>query len=282
MKQRVVTLALLTSLCFTGVLASSSAQAEEQMAPINSSGVVLIDLPASSAESIRLDIKQARFASQSVGRLVLDAQGIDFKKGSLNGLGAEVTEGNFDNVLVDSLKLNASAFSFDSLELLNHRRFVLDNPVNATVDLRISEENLNRFFANPKTIQKLEKAVAKKMGNLALVNFSNPSLKLQDKNRVRLSLNTSFANAVAAPMEFDGRLGVENGKLVFTSLKLLSNGVQLPVDVSDVFQKKLNEMVDLEKLGKNNFVIHADSLRISNRAVEVKGTAALTRLDFGN
>lgn len=250
--------------------------------PINSSGVVLIDLPASSAESIRLDIKQARLAAQSVGRLILDAQGIDFKKGALTSLGAEVQDGNFDNILVDKLTLNTTAFSFDTLELLNHRRFVLDHAINAAVSMKISEQSLNKFVSNPKTIEKIQKAVSKKTGGMNLISFSNPSLKLMGGNRVKLTLNSTLGNAVVAPMELNGNLAVKSGKLSFENLQLKSNGTQLPVDISDVFEKKLNEMIDLEKLGKNNFVIQAEKLSVTGKMLEISGNAALTRLDFGN
>jgi hypothetical protein len=249
---------------------------------LNSAGVAVIDLPSSTAESIRLDIKQARFASHSVGRMILDAQGVDFKKGALTSLGADIADGNFDNVLVDQLKLDTSGFSFDSLELLNHRRFVLDQPINAKVFLKISEKSLNNFITNPKTMEKLQKAVSKKTGNFNLITFSNPTFKFTDRAKVRLTMDSSLGNAVAVPMEFNGNLNVENGKLVFNNLKMTSNGVQLPVDISDIFQKKLNELVDLQKLGKNNFVIHADKMNVSNHNLEINGTAALTRLEFGN
>lgn len=276
------TLAVAGFCVMLGYTGTQIVRAQSNLPPINSSGVVVIDLPASTAESIRLDIKQGRFASQSVGRLVLDAQGIDFKKGSLNSLGAEVSDGNFDNVLVDSLKMNTQAFSFDTLELLNHRRFVLDHPVNASVALKISEESFNRIVASPKTLEKLEKAVAKKTGNISLIQFSNPSIKFMDRNRVKFSVNSSLANAVGAPMEFTGKLGVEKGKLSFNGLKMTSNGVQLPVDVSDIVQKKLNELIDLEKLGKSNFVIRAQDLSLNKGMMEVRGMASLNRLEFGN
>jgi hypothetical protein len=240
-----------------------------------------VDLPVSSADAVRLDIKQGRFAAQSVGHLMLDAQGIDFRNGTLKSLGAEMSQGNFDNVMVDMLKLNTNAFSFDTVELLNHQRFILDKPVNATVQLRISEDSLNTFVANPKTIEKLEKAVAKKTGNIRLIQFSNPSLKLSDKNRVKVLMGLTFGNAVAAPVEFDGRLVAEGGKVLFKGLQMKSNGVDLPVDISDIFEKKLNEMVDVTKLGKNNFTINADTATVAGKMLDVKGTAALTRLEFG-
>jgi hypothetical protein len=255
--------------------------AQGQPVPINASGISIVDLPVSSADAVRLDIKQGRFAAQSVGHLMLDAQGIDFRNGTLKSLGAEMSQGNFDNVMVDMLKLNTNAFSFDTVELLNHQRFILDKPVNATVQLRISEDSLNTFVANPKTIEKLEKAVAKKTGNIRLIQFSNPSLKLSDKNRVKVLMGLTFGNAVAAPVEFDGRLVAEGGKVLFKGLQMKSNGVDLPVDISDIFEKKLNEMVDVTKLGKNNFTINADTATVAGKMLDVKGTAALTRLEFG-
>lgn len=281
--KKTLSLSLLAGMAICCSVATSGfVQAEtNSLPPINSGGVVMIDLPTSTAESIRLDIKEGRFAAQSVGHLTLDAQGVDFRKGTLKSLTAHVKNGHFDNALVDDLLMKTQAFSFDTFELLNRRRFVLDNPVNSDVSLRISEDSFNRYFSSPQVIGKLEKAVAKKTGNFSLLTFSNPTVKFLDRSRVRLSVMTSVANAMAAPMEFDGRIAADNGKLVFKNLKMSSNGVQVPIDVSSVFEKKLNEMIDLERMGKNNFVIRANSVSMSKGMLEVRGQAALTRLEFG-
>jgi len=267
--------------------ASSSAIPAPSTMPPLTSGTALLDLPSGSAQTITLDIDQGRFANQSVGHLKLSAKGIDFRQGTLNSLGAEIRNGLFDTIPVDLLKLDASAFSFDTLELLNHRRFVLANPVNAAVTLKISESNLNKYLASPKTIEKLEKAVARKTGNIALIRFTNPVLVLGaragkgERNRVKLTVNAQFGDLANTPLEMLGSIGAKQGKLQFENMVLSSNGTQLPVDVAGTFQNKLNEMIDLERLGKNNFTIKANTVNVVGHNLEVTGLAALSRLDFG-
>jgi hypothetical protein len=256
--------------------------------PTLTGGSVMLDLPSGSAENIILDIQQGRFANQSVGNLKLNAQGIDFRQGSLKSLGAEVKDGQFENIPVDLLKLNASAFSFDTLELLNHRRFILAKPVDAGVLVRISEANLNKYLANPKTIDRLEKAIARKTGNVALIKLTNPAIVLGGKamgkgggNKVKLTLNATISDLASTPLELLGTLGSNQGKLQFMDMVLSSNGMPLPVDVASILQTKLNEMIDLERLGKNNFTIRAQNVSVANHQLEVTGQAALTRLEFG-
>ena len=249
---------------------------------LNAGSVAFIDLPESTAQSIILDINQARFAQQSVGRLTLNATGIDFKQGNLQKLKASMQDGNFNNMLVNELVLDSAPFHFDTFELLNHRRFILDKPVSAGVSLKISEANLNSFIRSPKTIGKLEAAVAKKTGGIKLIQFSNPTVEIPNgRSRVKLTMQVSLASALATPVEMSGILTVSGGKLVFQQLKVVSNQVQLPVDIAAVFEKKLNELIDVERIGRSNFSIYAQSLSIHQKTIQILGNATLSRLEFG-
>jgi hypothetical protein len=262
------------------LLLGGAAVAQQTPLTVPQGGVAVIDLPNGSAQTIVLDIEQGRFAEQSVGRLTLNARGINFRQGALDSLSATVQDGQFDTVPVDQLKLVTQAFSFDTFELINHRRFLLDKPVNAQVALKLSEASLNRFFSNPKTIERLEKAISKKTGNLLPVRLSDPGVVFLGKNRIRLNLTAHILEA-PTPLEMVGRLGVQNGKLALSELALASNGVTLPIDLTHILGQKINEMLDFERLGKNQFVIQAQSMSMVGKALEVKGTAALTRLEFG-
>jgi hypothetical protein len=256
--------------------------AESQVAPINAGSLGVVDIPVSTAKSITLDIEDARFASRSVGRLTLEARGINFRNGVLETLRANMLNGNFDNnIKVDEFIINTSAFSFDTFELLNHQRFVLDKPITAAIQLRISEDNLNNFFTHPKTIEKLEKAIQKKTGGLKLISFSNPSLELLGGDKVKLNTLIVIGDAVGAPLEMIGKMKVKNNKLVFSDLDVTSSDTRLPVDVASVFQSQLNSLIDLEKLGESHFTVQAKNLKISKKMVEIDGNAAMTRLEFG-
>jgi hypothetical protein len=244
-------------------------------------GLVFFDIPSGSADMVRLEIQNGRFDQQSVGNLALALQKVDFKAGTLNSLDAKMTNAQIEEIPLDSLQLKTAPFSFDPFELINRRRFVLDKPVNATVQLRISEKNLNSFLTNPKTMQKLEKAVNKKAGNLGLIAFSSPSFKMTGKNSVQLGMTISLANAMASPVLMNGKLGLQDGQLVIQNMEASSNGVQLPVDVASVIQQRLNEMISFKKLGKNTVNITGNKLNMANGVLDVTGTATLTRLEFG-
>jgi hypothetical protein len=250
-------------------------------APISAGGTAVIDLPSGAAETMRLEIQKGRFAEQSVERLSLMAQGIDFKQGALRQLTAELNNALFDTLPLDALKIVTGPFAFSPQELLGHRRFMLDKPVNASVQLRITEKNMNDFFSNPRLIEKLEKSIAKKTGNISLFKISNPSLTLLGKNRLRCQMNVSLAGAVSSPIEMIGLLGLKNQKLALQDVALTANGTSLPFDMASTFQSRFNEAIDFERIGKKTFQIQANKLTQSGKAFDVQGQVALTRLEFG-
>jgi hypothetical protein len=251
------------------------------MPALNMGSAKAVDLPDGEAKNIRLDIQQGRFNQESVGRLVLDAQNIDFRKGALASLKADILDGYFATLPVDKLSLQTQGFSFDTFELLNKQRFILNNPIEAKVSMMLSEKGLNKFFADPKTLERLEKAVSQKTGNLIQVTFSNPTLKLMSQNRVQFGLNVGLGNALSTPVEMLGLLALEKGNLALTQMQMSTNGVALPFDLATLLQKKLNDLMSFEKLGKNNFVIEAQKMKVTNTAIALDGRASLNRLEFG-
>jgi len=252
-------------------------------APIKAGGAVALDLPDSSAQSISLDIVKGRFSDYSVGHIILSAAGMDFRNGSLQSLKTELTDANFDNLLVDKLQMDAPGFSFDTMQLMNNRTFVLSQPVTAKVNLTLSEDSLNHFLANPKTLAKIEKSIQKQTGGLKLLTFSNPSLSLLGGNRLRVNVTGVVAQGLAVPMEMNGNLALSDGQLVVQNMKLTSGGndLQLPTDVAKSFQDKLNDMINFKKLGKSSLVITADKLKFQGKNLHIEGHATLTKLQFG-
>lgn len=250
---------------------------------IKSGGVVALDIPDSSAQAVTLDILKGRFSEYSVGRIKLTGEGIDFRNGTLQALKAEVAEGDFDNLVVDSLKMATPAFSFDTMALINQRTFILSQPVSAKVNLVITEAGLNRFLANPKTMGKIEKAIQKKTGGVKLITFSNPSLNLLGGEKVKMNVTGVVAEGLAVPIEMTGKLGIQNGQIAISNLAVSSGGndMQLPVDVAKSFQDRINEMIDFKRLGKNNFVINAQSMKLNGKQLQIEGNATLTKLQFG-
>lgn len=252
-------------------------------APIRSGGVAVIDLPDSSAQSVSLNIVKGRFSDYSVGNLTLSGSGVDFRNGTLQGLKADISNADLDNLLVDRLQLNAPAFAFDTMQLINNHTFILSQPVTAQVVLQISEDGINRFLSNPKTMSKIEKSIQKQTGGLKLVTFNNPNFVLLGGNKVKLTLTAIVAQGLAVPLEMTGKIGIQNGQLAMTNLDIQSgeNQLQLPVDVASTFQDKINEAIDFKRLGKNSLVITADSMKVSGKTLHIDGHATLTRLQFG-
>ncbi|MGE0200460.1 MAG: LmeA family phospholipid-binding protein [Candidatus Melainabacteria bacterium] len=271
---------LLLSSLLLAPMAAPAALAESAAMQL---GTAAVDLPDSTAQTVRLELDQARFSEHSVGKLILSLKDVDFRQGQLSSLGAELHDGQFDQVVVDAMNIDTDAFSFDTFELLNHRRFVLDQPITGRVSLSLSEDSLNRFITNPRTLKKLEDAIKKQTGGIKLVTFSNPSIRLYKDKYVQLAMNTVVAGGVVVPMQMQGKLGLKSGNLQIQNLELTSekNQLNLPVDVVNLLEDKLNDLINLEKLGKKDFIIHADSMSIKKGVIALNGSAKFTRLSFG-
>jgi hypothetical protein len=264
--------------------ATGELPANVKVAPaIKAGGVMALDIPDSSAQAVTLDILKGRFSDYSVGRIKLTGEGIDFRNGTLQGLRAEVLDGDFDNLVVDTLKIGTPAFSFDTMALLNQRTFILDQPVTANVNLILSEAGLNKFLANPKTLGKIEKAIQKKTGGLKLLTFSNPSIAMLGGDKVKLNVTGNIAEGLTVPMEMMGKLAIRNGQVSVTNLSVSSGGndLGLPVDVAKAFEDKINEIIDFKRIGKSNFVITADRMKLNGKHLHIEGHATLTKLQFG-
>jgi len=262
----------------TGVPAGASMHA-----PIKAGGVMALDLPDSSAQAISLDITKGRFSDYSVGRVIVSATGMDFKSGTLQSLKTDITDGLFENVPVQKLGISVPGFSFDTMQLLNTHTFVLTQPVNGKVFLTLTEEGINRFLNNPKTLQKIEKSITKQTGGLKLITFSNPNFTLMGGGKIKITVNSTVAQGLAVPLQMLGSLGIRNGQLEITNMTMTSSGnnVQLPVDLAATMQSKINELIDFKRLGKNSLVIYADSMKQTGKSLNLNGHATVTRLKFG-
>ena len=151
-------------------------------------GVETVDLPLSQADLIHLEIKEGFFDESSVGHLNVSMHKVNLRDGYLNSLELGINNGEFEYVFFDSLTLKTAPFSFDTYDLINHQRFSLDQPVNGSVSVVITEAGLNRFIQEPRVRQKIEKSIQKKTGGIKLITFDNPKLELLRKDEVKLSL----------------------------------------------------------------------------------------------
>lgn len=247
-------------------------------------GVAAIDIPESRAKLVTLEITDGHFSQYAMGKMRIELHDIDFRSGSLSSLKTSMTMGDFDNIWVDKMDISTEAFHFNTYELINNRRFELSQAITGNVYLGISENSLNHFLQHPKTLEKLEKSIQKKTGGIKLITIGNPSLKIVKGNQIQLNLTTFLGGQqMQIPMEILGELKLKDDNLVFSNLKVSSQdtALPLPVDVVKIIEKQLNDMINLEKLGKNNFVIHAKSLKMKKGLVEVTGNATFTRLEFG-
>jgi len=270
----------LIALLGTTVFKPDHACAEEK---VLASGVAAIDIPQTKAKLVQLELNDAKFSEFGVNKLTLSLHDVDFQQGSLSSLGMDIANGDFDPIIVDRMTVNTQAFQFDPFILMNQRRFELAQPITGSVALTISEASLNHFLKNPKTVSKIENAIQKKTGGIKLISFQNPSLKLLKGNEVQVDMTATVAEGIAVPVQIVGELALKNQNLAFTNLRMNSqeNAVPLPTDISRVMEKQLNDMINLEKLGKKSFVIRANSLKMKKGLVEVAGNATFTRLEIG-
>lgn len=277
---RVLSVSLAMGLLTVGLFSTLPARAEERVV---AAGVASIDLPESHAKQVSLEIIDGSFNYYNAGKIRVEANAIDFRNGSLGGLHVNVAKGDFDNIWVDQMNIQTAAFNFDTFELLNHRRFVFAQPINGSVNLTISEDSLNHFLQHPKTLERLEKAVAKKTGGMKVMTFSNPQLKMLKDNQIQLDVLTTVGGGIQVPVQMLGKLAILNNNLAFSNLKVVSqnNEVPLPLDVTKPMEKQLNDLINLEKLGKQTFVIRANSLKMKKGVIDIAGDATFTKLEFG-
>ena len=257
------------------------AVASSQITPINLGKAKVMDLPVSSADKLQIVMTNARFDRESVGQLNLSLNGLNLRDGMLQGMSAKVSNGQFENIPVKLLEITSGAFSFDTMTFLNQRKFLLDSPVQGNVTLEVTEKDLNKFLKNPETIERLEKAIAKRTGNIRLVRLTQPELELRGKNDLRMKLTLSLGEAVASQMVADGHLALKDGNPVFSLKQVSSANMPLPVDVAHLIEKEMNKLLNLKKLGKGDVTINANTLDVTKKLITVKGTATLNKLSFG-
>lgn len=244
-----------------------------------------VDLPDSHADRFHVEVDGARFGDDSARQLAVTLRNINFREGRLGSINADISDATLGNVPVAQLHLTAGnkagGFAFDSFELLNNRRLVLSEATPATVTLEVTEDNLNRFLSSPKTLSKLEGALAKKTAGLSLVRFTNPSLDLISRDRVKMNVNMVLGEALNTPLEMVGQLDLDDGRLQFKNMTVNSNGSTLPVDVASILQSQMNKLIDFNKLGDKYVVIYANNMRMGRKTLLLDGTATLKRLEFG-
>jgi hypothetical protein len=252
-----------------------------QVAPIDLGKAQVMDLPVSSADQLQIVLTNARFDRESVGQLNLSLRGLNLRDGMLQGMTAKVSDGRFDNIPVKLLELTSGAFSFDTMTFLNQRKFVLDRPVQGNVTLQVTEADLNTFLKAPETVERLEKAISKRTGNIRLVRLTQPELVFLGKNNLQMKMTLSVGEAIASPMVADGSLTLRNGSPVFSLKQISSGNVPLPVDVATLVEKEMNKLLDFQKLGKGSVTINANTLDVTKKLITLKGTATVNKLSFG-
>lgn len=259
-----------------GATISSSAQTALQVS------TSAVDLPDSFADNLQLHIGEGRFAEYSVGDLTLNLNQVNFKEGRLASFKANLEGGRFEDIWVEGMTVNTSGFSFDTFELLNHRRFVLTEPINGDVELTLTEDGLNHFIKSPSVLGRLEKAIAKKTGGIKLIAFTNPELSLHRGGKAELDL---FVNAGGAliPAKMEGEFDLKDGRLQFSDLELSSDKQPFPFadQVAPVIEKELNKAIDLRKLGGRDFAIHARDMKWKSDKIVLTGFAKISRMEFG-
>ncbi|MDX2085410.1 MAG: LmeA family phospholipid-binding protein [Candidatus Melainabacteria bacterium] len=243
-------------------------------------GVQGYALPNAGVEAVRVDLKKGFFAGFSADHMVLNLQGINLQHGSMQTLHALMEDAFLDFVPLDRVEIHTNAFQFDTFQLINNRRIVLDRPIAGHVNLQLTEQNLNVLLAQPKTKEKLERAIAKQTGNLKLVEINAPVLEMLGKDKFRLTFQTAMAGALTVPVEMEGTLALRQGELSFSNLQMVSAGLPLPVDLAKVLEAHLNKVLDFKTLGGRYFDLKATRLDTQHKKITLEGTATLTQLEM--
>jgi len=268
---------------FTALLLLSIGTMVWAAEPISAGSITAVDLPDAKAKIVTIELDTARFDRQSVGHLTLKANNLDLREGTLDNLNLSIKNGQFgDRLQLTYFNVITGGFAFDSFELLNHQRFILNAPVEGTVSVRLTEANLNEYLAHPKTLEKINKAIAKQTGGIQLVRLTEPHFGILPQQKLQLDINAVIGESVVLPLRLIGHIALVSGDLQLENLSVVSEATQLPLEVAGLLQEQLNKIISVKRFNSNDFQMSASHLETHSHELNLSGNARIAALKLGD
>lgn len=260
--------------------------------PVLTTPTSFIDLNSGRFAKLQVDLQKAQFRETSIDRASVTATDMDFRQGSLNALNIDVVGGHFQQFIFDEMILTtAGNLRFDPNVLLQEKVLQFATPARADVSVLVSQDSLNKFLADPHTLENLSVTVSKRLGALANlfganvsnlgVNLKEAHITLAKANKIVIAITADLGmGGVGVPLSFevDAQLGIKDGWVEVTDTHLMTNGQEISPQLSEMLVKKINS---LASWGHKSDDIQFDFTEIKvvpGKQFSVKGTAVIKRL----
>jgi hypothetical protein len=265
--------------------------------PLVGPPISFVDVGSGRFGKLEIDLQDGQFMDGAVGNLHLIARNMDLTRGTLAALEIDVKGGRFEDFTCDQLSFTtASASTFDTGSLLNHRMLQFSQPVQAAVTAVVSQSNLNRFLNSPTTLQRLSVNAVQgggllgnllgQLGQAAPVGltFTGGSLALQPANRMFITMQGKAGLgelAAAIPVELGTRLVLQDGWVNLADTHLTSCGNEISPELSNMVLTRVNSLSNLATRSQDIRFSFTELNVLAGDRIVLKGIAQILRLRFG-
>jgi len=263
-----------------------------QAPPVLTAPTSLIDLNSARFGKLTIDLQNGQFHDTSIDSGSATAIDMDFRQGSLKGLNIDVLGGHFQQFIFDEMTINTGGdLHFDPRTLLQEKVLQFSTPAKADVMVTVSQDSLNKFLADPNTLQNLSVTVSKRLGGLASLfgaSLANLGVKLHEAhivlnkgNKIVIAVNADLEMAgVGVPLSFevDAQLGIKDGWVDVSDTHLMTNGQEISPQLSEMLVKKINSLASWGHKSDDIQFDFTDIKVVPGKQFTVKGTAQIKRL----
>ncbi len=270
-----------------------------QTQPVVVPPISFVDVNSGRFGKLEVDLEDGQFLDTAVDKLHLLAKSLDVEAGTLRSLNIYIEGGHVRDFIFDKLKMETSGdLSFNSGVLLNHKLLQFEQPAQANVSVVISQNSLNKFLSSPRTLERLSISANKKANALAgLANLvgikinqvgliiDSASVKLAKHNRFKMDFTSKIGlGNLGLPLigQIQGELALQDGALVINDPHLTTGGQEIPQELANFLLKKVNLIPSLSQTSEDIRFNFTDLKVLSNREIQLRGTAYVSRLRFGN
>jgi hypothetical protein len=257
--------------------------------------ITFVDVNAGRFGKLEIDLTDGQFLDAAVDKLHLTAKDLDVKDGVLKSLDIAIEGGHLKDFVFDQLKIITQGdLKFDPGILLNHRMLQFSEPAQAQVMATISQTSLNSFLNSPRTLERLSVKVGRKVAAIASLigvnnanvglSISQADLAIKKKNKVTVDFQSNLGfGQVGLPLngEIEGTLGLKDGWLDLSDPHLSTAGQELSPEISAVLLKKIGGISQSTQKSEDIRFQFTDLKVVANKQIQLRGTAQISRLRFG-
>jgi hypothetical protein len=263
-----------------------------QTPPVLTAPTSLVDLNSARFGKLTIDLQNGQFHDTSIDRGTATVTEMDFRQGGLKSLSIDVLGGHFQQFIFDEMTINtAGDLHFDPRVLLQDKVLQFATPAKADVMVTVSQDSLNKFLADPNTLQNLSVTVSKRLGGLASLfgaSVANLGVKLNEAhvvlnkgNKIVIGITADLAMAgvgVPLSLEVDAQLGVKDGWVAVSDTHLMTNGQEISPQLSEMLVAKINSLASWGHRSDDIQFDFTDIKVVPGKQFTVKGTALIKRL----